>query len=231
MSGQIIATGVQLSATAYSMAVLVDPATGESLGIDVRRVDSGLPAAFAIGYTITEIVPTGQYVVTAEVGDNASIWRSAAGVPVITNGNPKSGIDVTVVQVAVANASPSPSPSPSPSAAPTPPPAGGTSGDLLAWIIAIALIGGLAAFFVARSRAGADESTTEPPPDDRLPPDATPTDATPTDATETEPAPGAPDSAAPTAAPADGTTPDAPDAPTTPDAPAPPDDPGAAPSR
>ena len=82
MSGQVIATGLQPSATAYSMAVLLDPATGESLGIDVRRADTGLPAAFAIRYTITDIVPTGHYVVTAEVGDERPrSGASAAGVP------------------------------------------------------------------------------------------------------------------------------------------------------
>ena len=48
VTGQITGVGVAPSATAYSMAVLVDPATGNSLGIDVRDVDSR-PAGRVLG--------------------------------------------------------------------------------------------------------------------------------------------------------------------------------------
>ena len=57
------------STTPTAMAVLMDLSTGESLGIDVRTVDDGLPSAFSIGYTITDIALNDDYVVTAEVGD------------------------------------------------------------------------------------------------------------------------------------------------------------------
>jgi hypothetical protein len=124
------------------------------LGIDVRTIDSGLPSAFSIGYTITDIAPNDDYVVTAEVGDGGAIWRNAAGVPVITNGNPKSGIEVVVAQVVAAGASPSPSASPTPSASPVP-----TTADELRqdrrpppWIVVIVLIAAVAAFFIARGR-------------------------------------------------------------------------------
>ena len=93
------------------MTVLVDPATGESLGIDVRNIGAGLPAAFSVPYAITDIQPNQDYVVTAEVGDEGQTWRNVAGVPVITNGNPKSGVQIVVTPVAVA---PSPSPSANP---------------------------------------------------------------------------------------------------------------------
>jgi uncharacterized lipoprotein YbaY len=154
VSGQIAGVGVQPAPNAYAMAVLVDPSTGESLGIDVRTVTGGLPVAFSIGYTITDIQPTQDYVVTAEVGDGASTWRNAAGVPVITNGNPKTGIQVVVTPVSSPSPSPSPSvsPSPTPAPAPIPPPGIGTSGNLLLWIVLIALIGAVVAFFVARGR-------------------------------------------------------------------------------
>jgi uncharacterized lipoprotein YbaY len=167
VSGQITGVGVTPSTNAYAMAVLMDPSTGESLGIDVRTVDDGLPSAFSIGYTITDIAPNDDYVVTAEVGDGGAIWRNAAGVPVITNGNPKSGIEVVVAQVVAAGASPSPSASPTPSASPvpTPPTNFGRTGDLLPWIVVIVLIAAVAAFFIARGWGGQDE----------LPPDATPT--------------------------------------------------------
>ncbi len=154
VSGQITAIGVQPSATAYAMAVLIDPATGESLGIDVQTVDDGLPVAFAVPYSVTDIQPTKDYVVTAEVGDDGAVWRNVAGVPVITNGNPKSGIQVVVSEVAAP--SPSASPSPTPSAAPVPPPDETSGGGLLTWIIIIAIIAAIAAFLVARGRGESD---------------------------------------------------------------------------
>jgi uncharacterized lipoprotein YbaY len=152
VSGQITAVGVQLSATAYSMAVLIDPVTGESLGIDVQTVADGLPVAFVIGYAITDIKPTNDYVVTAEVGDNGATWRNVAGVPVITNGNPKSGIQVVVTEVAA----PSPSPNPSPSPAPVPVPEESSGGGLLTWIIIIAIVAAIAAFLIMRGRDSTD---------------------------------------------------------------------------
>ena len=179
VSGQITGTDVQLGANGYAMAVLLDPATGDSLGIDVRSVTAGLPVAFSVGYSITEIVPTGTYVVTAEVGDGTSTWRNAGGVPVITNGNPKAGVQVPVTAVTVASPSPAPtlSPSPSPTPAPAPPPGIGTSGNLLLWIILIALVGAAAAFLVARNReqaAAADAAGTTTGSDDgELPPAGT----------------------------------------------------------
>ena len=69
VTGQITGVDVQTSPTAYAMAVLVDPATGASLGIDVQTVEEGLPVAFSVPYSVTDIQPTEDYVVTAEVGD------------------------------------------------------------------------------------------------------------------------------------------------------------------
>jgi uncharacterized lipoprotein YbaY len=163
VTGQVTAVGVQPSSAAYSMAVLVDPATGDSLGIDVRSVTDGLPVAFSIGYTITDIVPTDDYVVTAEVGDGAASWRNVAGVPVITNGNPKSGVQVVVTEVAVASPSPSPSPTPGATPVPVAPPDDTSGSGLLPWIMLIAIIAAIAAFFIARGRNQTDEPTPKPP--------------------------------------------------------------------
>jgi hypothetical protein len=142
--------------------VLLDPATGDSLGNDVRSITAGLPVSFSIGFTVTAIVPTDAYVVTAEVGDGTSTWRNAGGVPVITNGNPKAGVQVPVTAVSVASPSPAAtaSPSPSPSPTPAPPPGIGTSGNLLLWIILVALVGAAAAFLVARNREQAASAET-----------------------------------------------------------------------
>ena len=124
VTGQITGVDVQTSPTAYAMAVLVDPATGASLGIDVQTVDEGLPVAFSVPYSLTDIQPTEDYVVTAEVGDEGTTWRNAAGVPVITNGNPKTAVQVVVTEVSTPTPSATPSPRPAPSAAPDPDPAG-----------------------------------------------------------------------------------------------------------
>jgi uncharacterized lipoprotein YbaY len=148
VSGQISAVGLHPSTSAYSMTVVVDPATGDSLGIDVQTVANGLPQAFAVPYTITDVDPAKDYVVTAEVVDSGQSWRNDAGVPVLTKGNPKTAIQVVVTPVVFA--SPSPTVTPAPSAAPGP--TGRDSGNLLGIIILIAVIGAIAAFFIARGR-------------------------------------------------------------------------------
>jgi uncharacterized lipoprotein YbaY len=164
VTGKITAVGLEPSSEAYSMAVLVDPDSGDSLGIDVRSVEAGLPVSFAIPYTITDIRPNNPYVVTAEVGDQGVVWQNMAGVPVITNGNPRSDVQVVVTEVVP----PTPSPTPSPTASPTPVPSATvspgsgrrTDGGLLGIIILIAVGAALVAFFIARGRG---ESSATPP--------------------------------------------------------------------
>jgi uncharacterized lipoprotein YbaY len=156
VSGQITGLGVQPSETAYGITVLVDPSTGDSLGIDVKTVDQGLPVAFSVPYSIGDVQPTADYVVTAEVGDSTGIWRNAAGVPVITKGNPKAGVQVVVTQVSTP--APSATPVPSPSAAPVETGRGG-DGGLLPLILLVAIAGAVAAFLVARGRGNPDTPT------------------------------------------------------------------------
>jgi uncharacterized lipoprotein YbaY len=207
VTGQITAVGFQPSPNAYAMAVLVDPTTGASLGIDVKTIEKGLPVAFAIPYTITDIDPTQDYVVTAEVGGQDVSWRNAAGVPVITKGNPKTAIEVVVTPVAtpIPSVAPTPTPASSPTPVPAPDKTGG--GGLLGIIILIAIVGAVAAFFIARGRSA---STSTPGPD------GGPTDGS--DATSPGAAApsgaAAPDAATP--APAAGTAPPAGDAAGTP---------------
>jgi hypothetical protein len=148
VSGQISAVGLHPSTSAYSMTVVVDPATGESLGIDVDTVAQGLPQAFAVPYLITDVDPANDYVVTSEVVDSGQSWRNDAGVPVLTKGNPKTAVQVVFTPVVFA--SPSPTVTPAPSAAPEP--TGRDSGNLLGIIILIVIIGAIAAFFIARGR-------------------------------------------------------------------------------
>ena len=105
VTGNITGVGVTASAEAYSVAVLVDPSSGESLGMDMNPVGSGLPATFSIPFSLDTIDPAADYVVTGEVVDGAQTWENASGVPVITKGNP-----IAEVQVVVTPVAPSPSP-------------------------------------------------------------------------------------------------------------------------
>ena len=159
VSGQITGIGVQPSETAYGITVLMDPSTGDSLGIDVKTVDQGLPVTFSVPYSIGDVQPTADYVVTAEVGDSTGIWRNAAGVPVITKGNPKAGVQVVVTQVSTPV--PSATPVPAPSAAPIETGRGG-DGGLLPVILLVAIAGAVAAFLVARGRGNPDTPTPDP---------------------------------------------------------------------
>jgi len=161
VSGQITGIGVQPSTTAYAITVLVDPATGASLGIDVKTVDQGLPVAFSVPYSIGDIQPTADYVVTAEVGDANATWRNAAGVPVITKGNPKTAVQVVVTEVSTPAPSATPIPTPAPSAAPTET-GRGRDGGLLPLILLVAIAGAVAAFLVARGRGNPDTPTPDP---------------------------------------------------------------------
>jgi uncharacterized lipoprotein YbaY len=161
VSGEITGLGVQPSATAYAITVLVDPATGASLGIDVKTVDQGLPVAFSVPYSIGDIQPTADYVVTAEVGDSSATWRNAAGVPVITKGNPKTAVQVVVTEVSTPVVSAPPTPAPS--AAPTETGRGG-DGWLLPLILLIAIGGAVIAFLVARGRGNPDTPTPDGDP-------------------------------------------------------------------
>jgi hypothetical protein len=209
VSGEITGIGVQPSPTAYAITVLVDPATGASLGIDVKTVDQGLPVAFSVPYSIGDIQPTADYVVTAEVGDSNATWRNAAGVPVITKGNPKTAVQIVVTEVSTAAATPAPTPAPS--AAPTETGRGG-DGGLLPLILLIAVAGAVIAFLVARGKGNPDTPTPEgdgtvSSADAAIEPGTTaaePSSSEPTDAATGEPPP--PEAAPPPEPP--GTSPD-----------------------
>ena len=108
VSGQVTAIGLEPATDAYSVAILIDRSNGQTLGIDAQDAPQGLPVPFAIPYAISDITPANDFVVTAEVVNDTEAWRNTEGVPVITNGNPRSGIQVVVAKVVAASPSPSP---------------------------------------------------------------------------------------------------------------------------
>ena len=87
------------------MTVLIDVDSGLSLGVDLTYPGK-LPAPFAIPFAVSDLQEGGTYVVQAELTNGSQEYANAAGVPVITNGHPISGVQVVVSEVAT----PSPSP-------------------------------------------------------------------------------------------------------------------------
>ena len=168
VTGSVTGVGISLASDAYSLAVIVDVDSGASLGVDLTHPAS-LPAPFAIPFALSDIQSTGTYVVQAELTSGAQTWANAAGVPVITNGNPLSGVQVVVT--AVAAPTPSPTPTAEPTPAPSPPPAGGSRLDGGALLLPLIIVAGLVVaggVLLARSK---DEP---PPPSAPSAPSSTP---------------------------------------------------------
>ena len=133
-----------------AVTVLIDVDSGLSLGVDLTYPGK-LPAPFAIPFSVSDLQEGGTYVVQAELTNGSQSYANAAGVPVITNGSPISGVQVVVSEVAA----PSPSPTP-PAPTPSPPPVdddrGIGSGNLLLPLIVIGLLVLLGGVLLARSK-------------------------------------------------------------------------------
>ena len=160
VTGSVTGVGVTLAAGATSMSVILDVDSGQSIGVDLTSPTS-LPAPFAIPFSVSDLSQDGTYVVQSEVTSGDQVWANAAGVPVITKGNPLTGVQVVVSEVVQPRPSPSPTPIATP--APTPPPAEGgrlDGGTLLLPIIVIVALIAIGGFLLARSK---DEEPPAPP--------------------------------------------------------------------
>jgi len=160
VSGTITGVGITSSATAYSVAVLLDPSTGESLGMDVQPTNGKVPVPFSVPFSLDSIDPARDYVVTGEISDGAQTWENSAGVPVITKGNAISDVEVVVTAVVA------PSPSPSPAPAET---GGGDTTPALLLVILALVLGAIGLYLWNRSRNG-------PPPGESGPASGAPPD-------------------------------------------------------
>jgi uncharacterized lipoprotein YbaY len=158
VSGSITGVGITPSATAYSVAVLVDPSTGDSLGMDVQPTNGKVPVPFSVPFSLDGIDPARDYVVTGEISDGAQTWENTAGVPVITKGNAISDVEVVVTAVVA----PSPSPSPAPGET-----GGGDATPAFLLVIVALVLGAIGLFLWSRSR-------NQPPPGEPGSPSATP---------------------------------------------------------
>jgi uncharacterized lipoprotein YbaY len=165
VAGQITGVGVQLTQGSYSAAALVRIDTGEIVGIDTSVSPGSVPIPFLLAFDPATIDPNADYVVEAKIVSGETTWNSAVGVPVITNGNPLTGVTVSVAE----ETPPSPAPATSQQEG------GGTPLWLILLVIAlaVALVVLGVSWFRARKSAGApstgDGPTEDQPPSGDLP--------------------------------------------------------------
>ena len=100
VTGTITGPAVQLSDSAFSATVLIDQTGGTRVGLDVNETPGQVPIAFSVPFDPAAIDQASSYVVTAAVVDGASRWADPQGVPVITQGQPLSDIEVPVEAIA-----------------------------------------------------------------------------------------------------------------------------------
>jgi uncharacterized lipoprotein YbaY len=105
VTGAISGVDINLSATAFSATVVLDLASDTSIGFDVNLEPIGVPIAFKVPFDPADIDQDRSYVVTAGIFDASSRWVNDTGVPVITKGNPLSGVTVPVAPPGAAVAS------------------------------------------------------------------------------------------------------------------------------
>jgi hypothetical protein len=164
VAGEITGEGITLSGSGFAAAVLFDATSNMEVGMTVVPAPTGIPIDFSVPFDPAEIDDAAEYVVVAGIVEGDSRWANRDGVPVITNGNPLSGIVVPVSAV---------EPSPAPEASD-----GGLSPLVL--IVLLLLIAGAVAVAVWYYR-----SRSTPPPDDGgTPADGTPMDDAPPPETE-----------------------------------------------
>ena len=98
MSGTITASAsTPRDPESYGTSLLPDVNTGATIGFQLdlargRRADPLLGAVRS-----QHITPGAAYVARGSVWDGTTLWNTPAGVPVITNDNPKSNVLLTVV--------------------------------------------------------------------------------------------------------------------------------------
>ncbi len=130
--------------------------TGDTVGFQFLTDFSGVPIPFSAPYDPRSLTPGADYELFAWIYDGTSEWANQAGVPVITNANPTSNVNVLVTRKTTPPPSPTPTASPtaapSPSAEPTPEPGRGLQPGLI--LLVLLMVGGgvAVAFAVARKR-------------------------------------------------------------------------------
>ena len=99
----------------YGTSLIIDVNTGATIGFQLISPTGNTPIPYSVPFDPSTIKQNASYVARGSVWDGTTLWNTPAGVPVITNDNPKSNVLLTVVPAVTTSASPQP-------AAPSPPP-------------------------------------------------------------------------------------------------------------
>ena len=106
VTGSLTWAGIGPSDAAYAVAVLIDPATGQSLGLDLLPSVGAAPVPFSLPFPLAAIDPARDFLVGARIVDTGRTWQNEAGVPVITRGNPIAQVQVVLAEAAAPGSSP-----------------------------------------------------------------------------------------------------------------------------
>ena len=160
VTGNITGSGITLAGDGFAATVLIDRASNENVGISVTPAPAGLPIPYSVPFDPGDIDDTAEYVVVAGIIEQDNRWANLDGVPVITNGNPFTDVDVPLTAVEPAPAAPADT---------------GISPILLVIILLLVAGATAAAIWYIRSRSA-------PPPDGGTPADgSSPPEGTPPD--------------------------------------------------
>jgi uncharacterized lipoprotein YbaY len=157
-----ITGATDLTGGAWTMTWIVDTTSQKVIALDTDLVNGANPPTFQVPFATSDITTGGSYELQAAVFDGEREWRSSAGTPVITGGNPIKDVALTVAQVSptasptpAATATAAPTTAASPTPAPTPTPSGGTGSGggidpLILGVLALVVIGGAAVVYLMR---------------------------------------------------------------------------------
>jgi uncharacterized lipoprotein YbaY len=163
VSGTITGAGLDPAQdpNSYGTSLVIDVNTGATIGFQLISPAGNVPIPYSVPYDPGTITQDASYVARGSVWDGTTLWNSPAGVPVITNDNPKSDVVLTVVP-----------------AVPAPAPSGdsgiGTWGLLLLLLAVIGIV--IAVVYVMRQRnaaavaAAGGPDAPPPPPGPAAPP-------------------------------------------------------------
>ncbi|MCJ7711070.1 MAG: YbaY family lipoprotein, partial [Chloroflexi bacterium] len=133
---------------AYGTALVIKVSSGETIGFQYIQPTGAMPVPYSVPYDPDTIEDDADYVVRGTIWENGTLWATEVGTPVITKGNGRSDIPLTVTVVS----SPSPTPTAAPTPAPEPPAESGSNVGTI--LIVLLLIGGVigGAALVIRNR-------------------------------------------------------------------------------
>ena len=141
---------------AYGTALIIRVTTGETIGFQFITPTGAAPVPFSVPYDPATLVPDADYIVRGSIWDGTTLWNTDVGVPVITKGNAKSGIVLTVTAVPVPTPPPTAAPTPAPSAAVTEPTDSGSNTLLIVFVVIGALV--VVGLLAARARGSREDS-------------------------------------------------------------------------